>query len=293
MIASNLKLQELNSGIYVQNSDVNEDFKAVFRLADTDPELSSTISQNKELNAWWADQRRALTTQGMRGMRWNHAVLRVALSTYLRGPAAYKALKETGVVKLPSGRLLQSYICNRAQAVGLDEHNGHLLQEAYRLHTLAKSKATTTPTTASTTANLPLVHRSDFKPYVSQPPAGLGAVMFDEIKISGDFAFKNNSEFIGFATSAEDLVSLRNLYVDDSRETSKVEAPSPCSYVLQFMWRDMTSHFDVIGPYRSMLEPAFIAKLVASSDDAFSVKHVKTVIFPGAQQRVSQLTLPR
>jgi hypothetical protein len=55
--------------------------------------------------------------------------------------------------------------------------------------------------------------------------------MFDKIKISGGFAFKNNSEFVGFATSAEGLVSLRDLYVDDSLENSKVEAPSPCSFM--------------------------------------------------------------
>ena len=71
--------------------------------------------------------------------------------------------------------------------------------------------------------------------------------MFDEIKISGGFAFKNNSELVGFACLAEDLVSLRDISLDDSREKS--DAETPCSYVLQFMWRDMTSRFDAIGPY--------------------------------------------
>jgi hypothetical protein len=73
--------------------------------------------------------------------------------------------------------------------------------------------------------------------------------MFDEIKISGGFAFKNNSEFVGFACSSEDLATLRDIYVDESHDRKTSEAEAPCSYVLQFMWRDMTSRFDAIGPY--------------------------------------------
>jgi len=249
--ASNRKLKRFD-GLYIQHGGVNDDFKSVFESVDADPQLSSTIAQNTELKHWWSDQRRALSTQDMRGMRWNHSVLCVALSMYLRGPAGYDALKKSGVVSLPSGRLLQSYVRDRAPSVGCDEYQGKLLKDAYARHKLlcevkAMAPAAAAAPVLSALTLTPRLHRPDFKSGVTRPPAGVGALMFDEFKISGGFAFKNNSELVGFACSAEDLVSLRDIYLDDSREKS--DAETPCSYVLQFMWRDMTSRFDVIGHY--------------------------------------------
>jgi len=249
--ASNRELKRFD-GVYIQHGGVNDDFKSVFESVDADPQLSSTIAQDTELKHWWSDQRRALSTQDMRGMRWNHSVLCVALSMYLRGPAGYDALKKSGVVSLPSGRLLQSYVRDRAPSVGCDEYQGKLLKDAYARHKLlcevkAMAPAAAAAPVLSALTLTPRLHRPDFKSGVTRPPAGVGALMFDEIKISGGFAFKNNSELVGFACSAEDLVSLRDIYLDDSREKS--DAETPCSYVLQFMWRDMTSRFDVIGPY--------------------------------------------
>lgn len=49
----------------------------------------------------------------------------------------------------------------------------------------------------------------------------------------------------GFAMSSAEMPSLRDVYegLDDDKECHKTE------YVLQFLWRDLTSAFDVVGPY--------------------------------------------
>ena len=103
----------------------------MFASLDADPQLSSRLCRDNELKLWWDDQRRAILNPDMRGMRWNHSVLRVALSMYLRGPAEYSALQMTGAVKLPSGRSLKAYVSDRSPGVGPDDKNGKLLMEAY------------------------------------------------------------------------------------------------------------------------------------------------------------------
>lgn len=44
---------------------------------------------------------------------------------------------------------------------------------------------------------------------------------------------------------AADMASLHDIYenVDEDEECNKTD------YILQFLWRDMTSDFDVLGPY--------------------------------------------
>lgn len=54
-----------------------------------------------------------------------------------------------------------------------------------------------------------------------------------------------NSTITGFAISSVDMGSLHDVYegLDEEEECHKTE------YILQFLWRDVSSDFDVIGPY--------------------------------------------
>ena len=49
-------------------------------------------------------------------------------------------------------------------------------------------------------------------------------------------------EIIGLAMSSADMASLADLYATLDEDKTK-----HTNYVLQFLWRDMTSKFDVIG----------------------------------------------
>ena len=51
-----------------------------------------------------------------------------------------------------------------------------------------------------------------------------------------------NMEIIGLAMTAEDMSSLSDVYQILEEDNTK-----KTNYVLQFLWRDMTSKFDVIG----------------------------------------------
>ena len=54
-----------------------------------------------------------------------------------------------------------------------------------------------------------------------------------------------NSTITGFAISSVDMGSLHDVYegLDEEEKCHKTE------YILQLLWRDVSSDFDVIGPY--------------------------------------------
>jgi hypothetical protein len=88
-------------------------------------------------------------------------------------------------------------------------------------------------------------------------------LLLDEMKLSASLVWNSRDQSLsGFANNHEDLVSLQDLYVFvstlDKTPTGKATVTETgdnprhlkrSQYVLQFLWRDMTSDFDLIGPY--------------------------------------------
>lgn len=52
--------------------------------------------------------------------------------------------------------------------------------------------------------------------------------------------------FTGLSMTANDMATLQDVY-----EELKAPQTVKASYIMQFLWRDLTSDFDVIGPYFS------------------------------------------
>ena len=57
---------------------------------------------------FWEQQQKAFKCEA-KGMRWHPMMIRFALHVHLRSPSAYRALKESGVIKLPCERTLRDY----------------------------------------------------------------------------------------------------------------------------------------------------------------------------------------
>uniref|UniRef100_A0A1X7V628 Transposable element P transposase-like RNase H domain-containing protein n=1 Tax=Amphimedon queenslandica TaxID=400682 RepID=A0A1X7V628_AMPQE len=78
------------------------------------------------------------------------------------------------------------------------------------------------------------------------PPLKQGILIWDETKVQSKIIWNSsNSSITGYAMSSSDMASLHDVYegLDEEEESKKTE------YVLQFLWRDISSEFDVIGPY--------------------------------------------
>lgn len=113
---------------------------------------------------------------------------------------------------------------------------------------------------------------SDFKKKMKlHVPLGEGALIFDEEKVSASIYWNaKTNKFIGHALSPEDMSSLHDVYkVIESNEKIK-----KASYILQFLWRDISSKYDIIGPYytsESGLDHKFIMACVFETIHLFSI----------------------
>lgn len=75
--------------------------------------------------------------------------------------------------------------------------------------------------------------------------------------------------------TADDMVSLHDVY-----EELKAPNTVKTSYIMQFLWRDLTSDFDVIGPYFSSgkgLECKFIMSCLTTTIQAFHIYGFNTI----------------
>ena len=94
---------------------------------------------------------------------------------------------------------------------------------------------------------------------------------------------------MGHAMTADDMVSLRDVY-----EELKAPKAVKASYIMQFLWRDLTSDFDVIGPYYSSgkgLECKFIMSCLMTTIQAFHIYGFNTnaVVCDGASANLKAI----
>ena len=103
---------------------------------------------------------------------------------------------------------------------------------------------------------------------------------------------KINSAIMGFALTSDDFAGLHDVYEDIDKE----ERCQKTTYVIQFMWRDLSSIFDVVGPYFNILstmETKFLHSIVTRTMLAFT-QHgfgVKALPSDGASCNLSLMKL--
>ena len=151
----------------------------------------------------------------------------LALAIFVRSPSAYEALKSFNILQLPSRSTLQSY-------------TGAFLHEAgASLDTIAKQ-------TEMYRAYISTCEREG-----KSVPQSDGVLIFDEVKvITGLIWNSRNQSIIGLAMSEKDQAGLRDVFqtIDSDQHIQQTD------HMLQFLWRDLTSSFDIIGPYFSSYE---------------------------------------
>jgi hypothetical protein len=146
----------------------------------------------------------------------------LALSIYCRSPAAYHAVKSLGILQLPCDKTLRGYMYKHAGSPGIDEEA--LLDRAKKYDQFQKERV-----------------EAGFGKPISQ-----GILMWDEVKVQSRVIWNSsNSAIVGFAMSSDDFISLHDVY-EGLQEDEKCQKTA---YILQFLWRDLSSNFDIMGPY--------------------------------------------
>ena len=89
-----------------------------------------------------------------------------------------------------------------------------------------------------------------------------------------------SNRLVGLALSAADMSELHDIYetVDSSNPTQRT------TYVLQFLWRCLTSQFDVIGPYYTSgksFSHKFLMSCILATLHSFHLYNFKVAVLIG------------
>ncbi|XP_065059620.1 uncharacterized protein LOC135687093 [Rhopilema esculentum] len=101
-----IKIKELNQQIKTHgiqlDADLHNDCQNLIQ------NIKQELPEDSFEKLFWEQQQKAFQSDPT-GTRWHPMMIRFALHIHLRSPSAYKALKESGVIKLPSEMTLRDY----------------------------------------------------------------------------------------------------------------------------------------------------------------------------------------
>lgn len=93
-------------GIQLDRDDCND---ALSLISEVDPIVKSTFPSNSPQKIFWDQQVLYNNAKDKRQMRWHPLVIRFALNLKYLSTSAYKALRQSGIIHLPSERTLSDY----------------------------------------------------------------------------------------------------------------------------------------------------------------------------------------
>ena len=141
---------------------------------------------------------------------------------YIRSPASYEALKSLGILQLSCCSTLQAY-------------TGAFLHEP-----VANSSCIVEQVAQS------VLHCQRRVLEGKKESKSDGALIFDEVNVISRLMWNLRSQtLIGLSMTHEEMASLADIYktIYDNGYAAQT------TYILQFLWRDLTSNYDIIGTY--------------------------------------------
>ena len=180
----------------------------------------------------------------------------LALAIYSRSPSAYHAVRSLGILNLPCDRTLKGHMYQHSRSPGISEDALLLRAQQYNSYKEERVKN-----------GLPR-------------PVAEGVLIWDEVKVQFQSTLiviiyyvtqvqsrliwnSSNSSILGYAMSSEDFISFHDVYDGISED----ERCQKTMYMLQFLWRDLSSDFNVVGPYIHEMD---------EKDDIFCNSHLLT-----------------
>ena len=184
----------------------------------------------------------------------------LALAIFTRSSAAYEALKSFNVLQLPSRSTLQSYTGAFLHSPGA---NGACIADQVAKYLISYQQ-----------------RRKEGK----EESKGDDVLIFDEVKVISRLMWNSRSQtLIGIAMDHKDMSSLTDVYQlldgDNVQQTS---------YILQFLWRDLTSP---LGPYftcAKTIESKFVISCVFETIHLYGLK-TSLLVCDGASSNLSTI----
>ena len=141
---------------------------------------------------------------------------------YVCSPAAYKALESFGILKLPSKSTIQAY-------------TGAFMHEPGASSVCIADQVVRY-----------VIFVEESRKAGKQEPRADGVLIFNEVKVACQLLWNSRShQLMRLAMTPGDLSSLNDIYKVLQDPGNSMQT----SYILQFLWRDLTSSYDIVGPY--------------------------------------------
>ena len=115
-------------GVVIHEEDLHEELETI--VDEQSPFIAESYPEHSFARIFWENQKRALSLANPRSMKWDPLMIRWCL--YLRhfSHGAYKMLRETNVIRLPSQRTLQDYTYYTKACTGFSDEIDKQLMEA-------------------------------------------------------------------------------------------------------------------------------------------------------------------
>jgi len=121
-----------------------------------------------------------------------------------------------------------------------------------------------------------VLFKSEYEKQGKHLPQSDGVLVFDEVKVACQLMWNSRSQTLsGLVMTAADMASLTDVY----KLLQKPQAAAQTKYILQFLWRDLTSSYDIIDPYFTSAESVdsdFIVGCVLDTIKLFQNHGLKT-----------------
>ena len=182
-----IKIKELNQQIKANSIALDVDLHNDFQ--DLIDNVKQEFPDDSFEKLFWEQQKKAFQCDPRR-RRWHPMMIRFALHIHLRSPSAYRALRESGVVKLPSERCLRDYSNAFHPRQGFNNSTfDDLKHQAFKLQGIGK----------------------------------YAVLAFDEISIKDDLVFDvHTGELVGFVNLGKDLNDIFAAGVKNTDFTSSI-----------------------------------------------------------------------
>ena len=116
-----------------------------------------------------------------------------------------------------------------------------------------------------------------------------GVLIFDEVKVISRLMWNSRSQTLnGLSMTHEEMASLADICktICDNGDAAQT------THILQFLWRDLTSDYDIIGPYLTssgMVDSSFTSSCVLNTVKLFQRHGLPTssLICDGASSNLS------
>ena len=137
-----------------------------------------------------------------------------------------------------------------------------------------------------------MIHQEECNKQGKKQPQGDGVLIFDKVKVTCQLIRNSrNNQLMGLTMTHQEQASLLDIY----KYINNTQGIEQTSYMLQFLWHDLTSSCDIVGLYFTSslsVENTFVTSCIFETISLFQCHGLETSLLgcDGAAANMSTIT---